>query len=378
MTSLDLHSSAGVSQFLKHFWQQKPVLLRQLFPALEDPIDEHDLAGLAQEDDVDSRIIQNQDGIWDVVHGPFDEFEHVCKGQWTLLVQGVDKYIDEVGALIEPFRFIPNWRMDDVMVSFATAGAGVGAHLDQYDVFLVQGKGSRRWRVGDKGHYDDVFPHPELRQISGFTPIIDEVLLPGDVLYIPPGWPHDGVALEDCLTYSVGFRAPDTSTLANILSQTLAQECELPRFSDPARPSALQPAEMTQEEIDTLKTMLKSAIDSDLFTSSLIEMLSEQGLPDFMSEDEFSVNDIEAALVGGAFLYPSPGNRPILPTGSVDGVFFVNGETYSYQHEDTEAVTLLLNMNNFSSSQLSKKPSLAFLKTLTTLVNKGYWNIQHG
>ncbi len=377
MTSLDLNTTEGVSQFLKHYWQQKPVVLRQLFPNFEDPIDEHDLAGLAQEDDIDSRIIQNQGGIWDVVHGPFEEFEHVCKGQWTLLVQGVDKYIDEVGALIEPFRFIPNWRMDDVMVSFATTGAGVGAHLDQYDVFLVQGKGSRRWRVGEKGHYDDVFPHPELRQISGFTPIIDEVLLPGDVLYIPPGWPHDGVTIEDCLTYSVGFRAPDISTLANILSQTLAQECELPRFADPARPLISHPCEMSYNEVESLKTMLKKAIDSELFTTSLIEMLSEQGLPDFIPEGEITLNDIEAALENGASCYPSPGNRPILAKDSVDGVFFVNGETFAFEHDDLEAVTTLLNTNNFSLSQLSKKPSLAFLKTLTTLVNKGYWDIQH-
>lgn len=230
-----------IEHFLSHYWQQKPVVLRGFFQDFEDPIDEHDLAGLAQEEEIDSRLLSFENtsgnpadgaGEWKVHQGPIHDFEAVCEGAWTLLVQSVDRYVHDVADILEPFRFLPNWRLDDLMVSFATKNAGVGAHIDQYDVFLVQGKGQRRWRVGKPGEYKEVFPHPKLRQIEGFDPIIDEVLNPGDVLYIPPGWPHDGKALEDCLTYSVGFRAPETSQLADSLSLMLETSDINVRFTD--------------------------------------------------------------------------------------------------------------------------------------------------
>ena len=161
---IDAQSGNGFNAetFLKNYWQQKPVVIKHFFDNFVDPIDENDLAGLAQESEVDARIISNVKGSWHVEQGPITDFDKACQGKWTLLVQGVDKYVPDVTPLLDPFSFIPNWRLDDLMVSFATNGAGVGAHIDQYDVFLVQGKGRRRWRVGKPADYKEVFPHPKL------------------------------------------------------------------------------------------------------------------------------------------------------------------------------------------------------------------------
>jgi 50S ribosomal protein L16 3-hydroxylase len=199
--------------FIQQYWQKRPLLIKQGLSNFVDPIDQDELAGLAMEDDIDSRIISLSGDKWAVHQGPFEQFDDICQGQWSLLVQGVDRYNELASHLLGAFDFIPSWRIEDLMVSFSVAGGGVGPHLDQYDVFIIQGKGTRRWKVGGPGQYNEISPHPKLKQIDDFVPIIDEVLEAGDILYIPPGCPHEGVALEDCLNYSVGFRAPNQQEL---------------------------------------------------------------------------------------------------------------------------------------------------------------------
>lgn len=362
--------------FLRHYWQQKPVVLKGFFEHFDDPIDENDLAGLAQEDDVDSRVISFKNNEWQVNSGPIDDFNTVCQGAWTLLVQGVDRYIHEVDDIIEPFRFVPNWRLDDLMVSFATQHAGVGAHRDQYDVFLVQGKGQRRWRVGEPGEYQDVFPHPKLRQIEAFTPIIDEVLNPGDVLYIPPGWPHDGKALEDCLTYSVGFRAPDNAQLADSLTMMLEHSKANLRFVDPARSASATPARVDKTDIDKLKAQLIEAINTSDFTHALLETLSEQGLPEFPQDIQYDCASIAAAFDTGVVFSSMPGLRPIIGPDCVlqqQPEFYVNGERFSFEPADLEWVMLLIGQTEIDITMHDTPPTASFLETLTTLVNQGYW-----
>lgn len=365
-----------IEHFLRHYWQQKPVVLKAFFNNFDDPIDEHDLAGLAQEEDIDSRIISYANHDWQVHSGPFEDFETVCQGAWTLLVQGVDRYIHDAASIIEPFRFIPNWRLDDLMVSFATQGAGVGAHIDQYDVFLVQGKGQRRWRVGEPGNYKDVFPHPKLRQIEGFTPIIDEVLKPGDVLYIPPGWPHDGRTIKDCLTYSVGFRAPDCAQLADSLAIMLEQSHANLRFTDAQRAPSLTPALVNNADIEALKTQLKDVIDSPEFTRALLASLSEQGIPEFPQDILYSLESISAAFLSGVTFSALPGIRPIMgdaETSTGETAFYINGEHFTYAPEDIDWVMLLITQPIVNVSMRIPPPSSSFLSILTSLVNKGYW-----
>ena len=194
-------------QFLRDYWQKRPLLIRNAFPGFESPIQPEDLAGLACEDGVLARIVQHDrasDG-WKVSHGPFPEemFPGMPHQDWTLLVQDVDKWDADIAALLPHFSFLPRWRIDDVMVSFAAPGGSVGAHIDQYDVFLLQAHGHRRWQIDARpnpplGYRPDV----ELRLLQQFDPSHDWVLGPGDMLYLPPGVPHHGVAEDACLTFS--------------------------------------------------------------------------------------------------------------------------------------------------------------------------------
>ncbi|MBJ6980686.1 cupin domain-containing protein [Luteimonas sp. MC1572] len=230
--------------FLRDYWQKRPLLIRGAFPGYTSPVEPDDLAGLACEDGVLARLIQHDrasDG-WTVRSGPFPEelFPGLGDRDWTLLVQDMDKWDPDIAALVDAFDFLPRWRIDDVMVSFAATGGSVGAHVDQYDVFLLQAQGHRRWQIdaGDAmGHgvpamafRDDV----ELKLLREFVPTHDWVLAPGDMLYLPPNVPHNGVAEDPCLTFSLGMRAPATAELMGDYIDTLAAEAdESLRYTDP-------------------------------------------------------------------------------------------------------------------------------------------------
>ena len=213
------HRPLGMApaRFLRDYWQKRPVLIRGAFPGFVTPIEPEDLAGLACEELALSRLIQHDRArdAWRVRTGPFPEelFPTLGDRDWTLLVQDVDKWDADVAALLPHFDFIPRWRIDDIMVSFAATGGSVGAHTDQYDVFLLQAQGRRRWLI-DAGpdprldFRDDV----DIKLLREFTPSHDWVLEPGDMLYLPPGVPHHGIAEDPCLTFSVGMRAPSLYT----------------------------------------------------------------------------------------------------------------------------------------------------------------------
>lgn len=237
--------------FLRDYWQKQPLLVRGAFPGFSSPVAPDDLAGLACEESALSRIVvetpvraraQGRGGDtparsrWELRTGPFDEaeFAKLPKTHWTLLVQDVDKWDAEVAALLDAFAFLPRWRIDDVMISYAEDGGSVGAHVDQYDVFLLQGLGRRRWQISTDpaaptAFRDDV----ELKLLAEFTPTHEWTLEPGDMLYLPPGVPHHGVALGACMTYSIGMRAPSQSDLlgdfVDHLIETLPEEA---RYAD--------------------------------------------------------------------------------------------------------------------------------------------------
>lgn len=361
--------------FLKEYWQQKPVVLKNFFSQFEDPIDENDLAGLAQEEDIDARVVSNVNGRWNVTQGPIKRFEKACKGCWTLLVQGVDKYVPDVAPLLYPFDFIPNWRLDDLMVSFAVRGAGVGAHIDQYDVFLIQGKGKRRWRVGAPGEYVEVFPHEKLRQIDGFQAVIDVEVEAGDVIYVPPGWPHEGQTLEDSLTYSVGYRAPDNLQLAESLAMMLDRGINNVRYTDPSRASQAFPAHVNHLDVSALKQQLIDVVNSDDFTLALLEAMSEQGIPEYPLEPEITLEQVANEFAAGISFIPATGVRPLISCGEsgLPQALFVNGSQFNFQDEDREWFEVLGKGSILNATCCEEAPSFAFLETLTTLLNNGYW-----
>lgn len=226
-------------QFLRDYWQKHPLLIRNAFPDFTSPISPDELAGLSCEDGALSRLIVHDTATdaWKVQTGPLPEdvFATLPERDWTLLVQDVDKWDADVATLLHHFDFLPRWRLDDIMVSFAAPEGSVGAHVDQYDVFLIQGMGHRRWQI-------DAGPNPpqdfredvELKLLREFTPTHDWVLGPGDILYLPPGVPHHGVAQDACLTLSVGMRAPSHGELLTDLADTLAEHLpEARRYADP-------------------------------------------------------------------------------------------------------------------------------------------------
>src|SRR5690606_11456768 len=197
-------------RFLSEYWQKKPLLMRQVASGLAHP-DANTLAGLALEDEVESRLISGHDlGPWNLQNGPFQErdFDLMPKENWTLLVQSVDCFLTEVSLLLDYFDFLPAWRLEDIMISYAAKGGSVGPHFDQYDVFLVQASGSRRWQIGQRCDGSTLLlPHDDLKLLADFQVQEELVLEAGDVLYLPPDLAHWGIAeSDDCITWSVGLR----------------------------------------------------------------------------------------------------------------------------------------------------------------------------
>jgi 50S ribosomal protein L16 3-hydroxylase len=366
--------------FLREFWQQKPCIIRNFIKDFEDPIDEHDLAGLAQEPGVDSRLISFDDEQWQVSEGPIDDFEPLCKGAWTLLVQGVDKYIDEVDALTEHVKLIPNWRLEDVMISFATKDAGVGPHIDEYDVIIVQGRGERRWQVGNPNDFSQVLPHPLLKQIDAFEPLIDEVLRSGDAIYIPPKYPHNGVAKTDCMNYSIGFRAPtDLELLSGVLDDAQGMSAFQARYSDPEqsilRAQMVHSAQLSSLELDKLTAMMKSLLDAPTSQQAIVQCLSRQHLPDMQPEDTYSLAQVSAALNDIGVLRRSAGVKPLFMAPNELGcVFYIDGNAF-FVAEEIQAFTLAFIDTALTQTPTPLSPEQVALFALlcTDLVNAGYW-----
>ena len=230
----------GRQRFLREYWQRKPLLVRQALPGMQALLSRRELFDLALRDDVEARVVRREGRHWEVRHAPLArrDFPAVRAPRWTLLVQGVDLHDERVSRLLRRFRFVPDARLDDLMISWASDGGGVGPHVDEYDVFLLQAQGRRRWRIGAVDHPRMQAGQP-LKLLRGFVPQEEFVVEPGDLLYLPPGWGHDGIAEGECMTYSVGFRAPPGDELLRQLLWKMAEELQpAPRYSDRGKLSA--------------------------------------------------------------------------------------------------------------------------------------------
>lgn len=252
--------------FLSESWQKQPRLIRGLFQEGFDPLSPEELAGLALEDDIGSRLVttDGSDKGWKVYPGPFSEdvFAALPESGWTLLVQEVNHLLPEVAALIQPFRFIPNWRLDDVMVSYAAPGGTVGPHIDSYDVFLIQGMGRRRWQVAapiEEG-CARLVPDIDLQVMADFVPTEEWTLKPGDVLYLPPGVPHHGISDTPCMTYSVGFRAPThQEIIACFFEEAVAATDPNARYADPDLTMQTDPGRIVPEALEQVRRVIRAA-----------------------------------------------------------------------------------------------------------------------
>jgi 50S ribosomal protein L16 3-hydroxylase len=370
--------------FIKDYWQQKPCIIKGFLKDFSDPIGEEHLAGLAQELDIDSRIVSLNNDTWHVEQGPINDFKRFCKGKWTLLVQGVDKFIDNIDELTDLVSFIPHWRLDDVMVSYSVEGAGVGPHTDEYDVFILQGKGTRRWQVGLPMTVSECIPHPLLRQIEGFEPIIDHVLENGDVVYIPPKHPHNGIALEPCMNYSIGFRAPtDLELLTGIIDEGPFESIEK-RYTDgteiETRSETISSAAISASEMIKIKSELAALVNSPNAESAIVQYLSRQSLPDYdyeLSGDEYEA--AQNAIGAGICVYRLSGIKALYAENqaSEEFEFFVNGDRFcadrSVENEIKQVIDAReIDLHNTFPFEVMENE--AFVSCLMTMFESGYWD----
>lgn len=306
-----------IDLFLRDYWQKRPLLIRNPWADWRNPLEPDELAGLACEEGIESRLVTREADRLAMESGPLDEarFGALGRGPWTLLVQAVDHHVPGVAALIEPFRFIPDWRIDDVMVSYATDGGGVGPHYDQYDVFLVQGLGRRRWRVGPLCNADTpLVPHEDLRLIADFEAAGDWILEPGDILYVPPCFAHDGVAVgDDCMTYSIGFHAPSRAELVESWCEHQVEAMvEEDRYADPDLVAQDNPGEITAAAIDRLHGLVMDALsDRESFARwfGLHNSLPKYAEADWRPEEPVSRQTVEVLLAEAMPLSRNPASR---------------------------------------------------------------------
>ncbi len=320
-TPLQLLGGLTAAEFLRDVWQQKPLLIRGAFPDFQCPLDPDELAGLACEEGVEARLVEEHgaDGPWRVRHGPFDEatFATLPERDWTLLVQAVDHYVPEVAELLEAFDFLPRWRLDDIMISYAPPGGSVGPHVDQYDVFLLQGSGQRRWQLGGKVDDDaPILDAIDLRILERFeaAPGDDWVLEPGDMLYLPPAWAHHGVSQsDDCLTLSVGFRAPSADEAITSFADYLGEQLPASRrYADAGMAPPEDPTELDDAAVARMRRLILETLDDPAQLAQWFGRVMTQ--PKYVdqlvpTETPTEVDDLVTALQEGEELLRSPGSR---------------------------------------------------------------------
>ncbi|MFT3736330.1 MAG: cupin domain-containing protein [Rhodocyclaceae bacterium] len=243
-------------QFLDEYWQKQPLLVRQAIPGFQGLISPADTRSFACQEDQEARLVRQEQGQWSMLHAPLRKRDFPKSGPWTVLLQGLNLILPEADELLRQFSFIPYARLDDLMVSYATDGGGVGPHFDSYDVFLLQGMGKRRWRVSAQSDLTLVEDAP-LRILQHFKATREWVLEPGDMLYLPPKYAHDGVAIGECMTYSIGFRAPSarelTSAFLGYLEEKLSQEG---MYADPDLRATATPAKLPEQMSERVAAML--------------------------------------------------------------------------------------------------------------------------
>lgn len=330
---LQLLGGLTAREFLRDYWQKKPLLIRQAIPEFESPISPDELAGLALEEEVESRLVlEHGERPWELRRGPFaeDAFSQLPERDWTLLVQAVDQFVPDVAELLKHFNFLPSWRIDDVMISFAAPGGGVGPHYDNYDVFLLQAHGQRRWKIGQMCDAESaLLPHTDLRILANFEQTEEWVLEPGDMLYLPPRLAHFGTAEDDCMTYSVGFRAPSAAEVLTHFTDFLAQFLpDEERYSDAGTAPTDDPHQIQLDALDRLKALLAEHMsDERLLLTWFGQFMTEPRYPELVAGTDVEDDELLAALQQGAVLVRNPSARLAWSEVDVGLVLFASGQS---------------------------------------------------
>ena len=378
---MDILGGLTADQFLHTYWQKKPLVIRQAFPELQCPVSADELAGLACEEAVESRIvIENDNGTpWQLHNGPFapERFESLPARDWTLLIQGLDHWVPEIADLLEQFRFIPNWRLDDIMASYAPAGGSVGPHYDQYDVFLLQAEGQREWTFG--GHCDHASPRVEgtpLRILSDWEGEETVILEPGDMLYLPPGVGHHGVALNDCITLSVGFRAPTLDDILTGYTDFLCSQSDASQYlTDPELQTQSNPGTIRPQVIDQLDRLITETLsDRRQLALWFGQYATAPKSLDIVvpAEDPILADALLARLDGGEQLRWNEGSRFAYHELDDETALFVDGERYLLRGDARVLAPLLCRSASIESPSLrALVEEQALAELVTALHNQG-------
>ena len=344
---LPLLGGLSPADFMRRHWHKRPLLVRQALPGIAAPLPRAELFALAARDDVESRLVEQRGSAWSVRQGPLPRraLPPLSRDGWTLLVQGLDLHLDAAHELLSRFRFVPDARLDDLMLSYATQGGGVGPHFDSYDVFLIQVHGRRRWRVGrgrDLTLRDDV----PLKILANFEPEHEWLLEPGDMLYLPPRWAHDGVAEGECMTCSVGFRAPSARELAHDVLQRLLEGLDEPardaRYRDPAQAATATPGRVPE----ALQGFARDAVaallaDPRQLDAALGEWLSEPKPAVWFEPGE--------ALRAGSGTRLDRRTRMLYDTRHA----FINGEAFVASGRDAKLMRKLADARSLSAREVA-------------------------
>jgi len=368
----------SLDEFLQNYWQKKPVVIRQGFENFIDPISADEIAGLACEEEVQSRLVYKKDEQWQAEFGPFEDYQHLGDANWSLIVQALDHWSEDAAQLIEPFRFIPNWRLDDLMVSFATPGGGVGPHIDLYDVFICQGSGSRRWRVGNRGNHREFAAHPALLHVDPFEPIIDVELHTGDILYIPPGFPHDGITLENSLSFSVGFRTNSTSNLlGGLADHLLDNELATELIEDHERLATKHSGAIDAQDYTLIKNQMVNLFnDENLLRKFTGTFLTEAKHELDLQPDQSNYSDQEVSqLLAKHNLMRLGGLRAFYFSETIEqGLCYINGEQIDFDPSIANAIKLMCdNVCLTTSSTASWHNDKLFIAFIKQQLEQGYW-----
>lgn len=365
-TPLTLLGGLTASQFMRRHWHKKPLLVRQAIPGFKAPISRARLLAMAGEEGVESRLIQQQGGdSWKLSHGPLSRrsLPALTKPGWSVLVQGVDMHDAQAHALLQQFRFVPEARLDDLMISFATDQGGVGPHFDSYDVFLLQAHGKRRWRIGRQKDLS-LQPDKPLKILSNFEPEEEFVLEPGDMLYLPPKWAHDGVAEGECMTYSIGFRSPDRSELGRELLLRMSDEPDEPEnpviYKDPKQEAVSNPALIPEGMYDFAREALKKAMAEPLAL--------ERALGEYLTDPKANVW-FEHGDENGMFESVVLDRRTRMMYDSKH--IFINGESYIAGGRDATLMRKLADTRALSRKDLASASDDA-LELLSSWFDAGW------
>jgi len=369
----------SVEEFLRDYWQKRPLLIRQAIPNFESPISPDELAGLACEDHVESRIIMEKGGKtpWQLRNGAFTEkdFSRLPQTHWTLLVQEMNRHVPEIADILDLFNFVPSWRVDDLMISYAPQHGSVGPHIDSYDVFLLQAKGLRRWQISRE--VGEFLPDLDLKILKKFQAEETWILAPGDMLYLPPNVAHHGVALEECMTFSIGFLAPTHTEMLNDYVQNVTAQMDKDlRYTDPELTLPKDNGEITPQALEKIQQIIRGlSLDNHSINQWFGQFISQsRGGSDYeCPEPEFDSIEWLEEYKGAGFMRRAA--RMMFLRDGENVTLFAEGQAIPLSPSLAFAAPLLSQQRDFPFADLEKPLSenAEFVALLTDLTNQGFF-----